>query len=141
MLFKSGKLVLNVCVKVTKLAKLLCAKIHGLHEHSLPKCVDLKSVQLYTPVATCMYQMCHIPHQDVIESDRIKKNVCVCGEGRGDNNALLRVRTGYGILEKLWNFEKEIPYMEKLWNLSKMAVPKEKLRNFRFGEKKSVCFL
>ena len=25
-----------------------------------------------------------------------------------------RVRTGYGILEKLWNFEKEIPYMEKL---------------------------
>ena len=41
-------------------------------------CIVLKSVQLYTPVATCMYQMCHIPRQDVIESDRIKK-VCVCG--------------------------------------------------------------
>ena len=47
-----------------------------------------------------------------------------------------RVRTGYGILEKLWNFEKEIPYMEKLWNLSKTAVPMEKLWNFRFGGKK-----
>ena len=49
-----------------------------------------------------------------------------------------RVRTGYGILEKLWNFEKEIPYMEKLWNLSKTVVPMEKLWNFRFGGKKSV---
>ena len=49
-----------------------------------------------------------------------------------------RVRTGYGILEKLWNFEKEIPYMEKLWNLSKTAVPMEKLWNFRFGGKKCV---
>ena len=48
------------------------------------------------------------------------------------------VRTGYGILEKLWNFEKEIPYMEKLWNLSKTAVPMEKLWNFRFGGKKCV---
>ena len=46
---------------------------------------------------------------------------------------MYRVRTGYGILEKLWNFEKEIPYMEKLWNLSKTAVPMEKLWNFRFG--------
>ena len=52
-----------------------------------------------------------------------------------------RVRTGYGILEKLWNFEKEIPYMEKLWNLSKMAVPMEKLWNFRFGGKKCVLSL
>ena len=51
---------------------------------------------------------------------------------------LNRVRTGYGILEKLWNFEKEIPYMEKLWNLSKTAVPMEKLWNFRFGGKKCV---
>ena len=42
-----------------------------------------------------------------------------------------RVRTGYGILEKLWNFENEIPYMEKLWNLRKTAVPMEKLWNFR----------
>ena len=50
----------------------------------------------------------------------------------------IRVRTGYGILEKLWNFEKEIPYMEKLWNLSKMAVPMEKIWNFRVGEKKCV---
>ena len=25
-----------------------------------------------------MYQMCHIPHQEFIESDRIKKSVCVC---------------------------------------------------------------
>ena len=49
-----------------------------------------------------------------------------------------RVRTGYGILEKLWNFEKEIPYMEKIWNLSKTAVPMEKLWNFRFGGKKCV---
>ena len=65
-----------------------------------------------------------------------------------------RVRTGYGILEKLWNFEKEIPYMEKLWNfekeipymeklwnLSKTAVPIEKLWNFRFGGKKCVLSL
>ena len=51
------------------------------------------------------------------------------------------VRTGYGILEKLWNFEKEIPYMEKLWNLSKTAVPMEKLWNFRFGGKKCVLSL
>ena len=40
-------------------------------------------------------------------------------------HAKFRVGTGYGILEKLWNFEKEIPYMEKLWN-------------FRFGGKKCV---
>ena len=52
-----------------------------------------------------------------------------------------RVRTGYGILEKLWNFEKEIPYMEKLWNLSKTDVPMEKLWNFRFGGKKCVLSL
>ena len=52
-----------------------------------------------------------------------------------------RVRTGYGILEKLWNFEKEIPYMEKLWNLSKTAVPMEKLWNFRFGGIKCVLSL
>ena len=31
--------------------------------------------------------------------------------------------------------------MEKLWNLSKTAVPMEKLWNFRFGGKKSACFL
>ena len=54
---------------------------------------------------------------------------------------VFRVRTGYGILEKLWNFEKEIPYMEKLWNLSKTAVPMEKLWNFRFGGKKCVLSL
>ena len=55
-----------------------------------------------------------------------------------DLKIMNRVRTGYGILEKIWNFEKEIPYMEKLWNLSKMAVPMEKLWNFRFGGKKCV---
>ena len=56
---------------------------------------------------------------------------------------LFRVRTGYGILEKLWNFEKEIPYrpMEKLWNFSKTVVPMEKLWNFRFGGKKCVLSL
>ena len=67
----------------------------------------------------------------------------VCGllEGRSDPRPPdHKVRTGYGILEKLWNFEKEIPYMEKLWNLSKMAVPMEKLWNFRFGGKKK-CVL
>ena len=52
-----------------------------------------------------------------------------------------RVRTGYGILEKLWNFENEIPYMEKLWNLSKTAVPMEKLWNFPNGGKKCVLSL
>ena len=52
---------------------------------------------------------------------------------------LYRVRTGYGILEKLWNFEKEIPYMEKLWNLSKTAVPMEKLE-FSFWWKKMRAF-
>ena len=41
-------------------------------------CIVLKSVQLYTPIATCMYQMCHIPRQDVIESDRIELKKCVC---------------------------------------------------------------
>ena len=56
-------------------------------------------------------------------------------------DTLFRVRTGYGILEKLWNFEKEIPYMEKLWNLSKTAVPMEKLWNLRFGGKKCVLSL
>ena len=55
--------------------------------------------------------------------------------------ASVRVRTGYGILEKLWNFEKEIPYMEKQWNLSKTAVPMEKLWKFRFGGEKSACSL
>ena len=54
---------------------------------------------------------------------------------------IIRVRTGYGILEKLWNFEKEIPYMEKLWNLSKRAVPMEKLWNFPFCGKKCVLSL
>ena len=53
----------------------------------------------------------------------------------------VRVRTGYGILEKLWNFEKEIPYMEKLWNLSKTAVPMEKLWNFFLVEKKVRTFI
>ena len=53
---------------------------------------------------------------------------------------MYRVRTGYGILEKLWNFEKEIPYMEKLWNLNKTAVLMEKLWNFRFGGKKVRAF-
>ena len=45
----------------------------------------LKSVQLYTPVATYMYQlMCHISRQDVIESDGLKKKyVCVSGRGGG----------------------------------------------------------
>ena len=56
-------------------------------------------------------------------------------------NPLGRVRTGYGILEKLWNFENEIPYMEKLWNLSKTALPMEKLWNFRNGGKECVLSL
>ena len=58
-----------------------------------------------------------------------------------ETESLFRVRTGYGILEKLWNFENEIPYMEKLWNLSKTAVPMEKLWNFRNGGKKCVLSL
>ena len=45
-------------------------------------CIVLKSVQLYTLVATCVYQMCHIPRQDIIDSDRIKKKLCVCEERR-----------------------------------------------------------
>ena len=49
-----------------------------------------------------------------------------------------RVCTGYEILEKLWNFEIEIPYMEKLWNLSKTAVPMERLWNVSFGGKKCL---
>ena len=44
-----------------------------------------------------------------------------------DNN---KVRTGYGILEKQWNFEKEIPYMEKQWNFEKEIPYMEKLWNF-----------
>ena len=53
-------------------------------------CIVLKSVQLYTPIAACMYQMCHIPRQDVIESDRIKKMcVCVWGGGGGGGGAML----------------------------------------------------
>ena len=42
--------------------------------------IVLKSVQLYTPVATCMYLMCHISRQDVVENDR-KKCVYVWGKG------------------------------------------------------------
>ena len=63
----------------------------------------------------------------------------ICNAALGvEKRALVcfRVRTGYGILEKLWNFEKEIPYMEKLWNLSQTVVPMEKLWNFCFGGKK-----
>ena len=52
-----------------------------------------------------------------------------------NTDVCVRVRTGYGILEKLWNFEKVIPYMEKIWNLSKTAVPMEKLWNFLLVEK------
>ena len=56
---------------------------------------------MYTPVATCMYQKCHIPRQDVIESDRKKESgfFFLGGGGGGgglmlayrvvDNNALL----------------------------------------------------
>ena len=58
-----------------------------------------------------------------------------------DAYLIYMVRTGYGILEKLWNFENEIPYMEKLWDLSKTAVPMEKLWNFRNGGKECVLSL
>ena len=78
--------------------------------------IVLKSVQLCTPVATCLYQMCHIPRQDVIESDRIK-NVCVCvgvglGGGGGEFAIKLsiimhflrgRSRTRFKNASEIWN--------------------------------------
>ena len=75
-------------------------------------CIVLKSVQLYTPVATCMYQMCHIPRQDVIESDRIKN---VCGGGGGGDVAIKlsilmhflcgRSRTRLKSASEIWNLD------------------------------------
>ena len=90
-------------------------------------CIVLKSVQLYTPVATCMYQMCHIPRQDVIESDRIKNVcvcVCVCGGG-GDVAIKLsiimhflcgRSRTGLKNASEIWNLDLNLDlYLAKIW--------------------------
>ena len=69
-----------------------------------------------------MYQMCHIPRQDVIESDRIKKSmfVCVCvvrggGGGGGGYNAIglsiimhflcRRSRTRLKKVSEIWNLD------------------------------------
>ena len=87
-------------------------------------CIVLKSVQLYTPVATCMYQICHIPRQDVIESDRIKNVcvclcvcVCVCWGGGGDVAIKLsiimhflcgRYRTRLKNANEIWNLDLDL---------------------------------
>ena len=87
-------------------------RLHN-YAHNLLKVYSVKSVQLYTPVATCMYQMCHIPRQDVIESDRIKKKyVCVCG---GDDDAIKlsiimhflsgRSQTRFKNASEIWNLD------------------------------------
>ena len=78
-------------------------------------CIVIKSVQLYTPVATRMYQMCHIPRQDVIESDRIKKKKwCVCVCVWGDDAIKLsiinhflcgRSRTRLKNTSEIWNLD------------------------------------
>ena len=80
-------------------------------------------MKLYTPVATCMYQMCHIPRQDVIESDRIKKE-CVCVWGGGVNNALeLSIimhflcgtsRTRLKKMSEIWNLDLNLDLAE-IW--------------------------
>ena len=88
---------------------------------------SVKSVQLYTPVATCMYQMCHIPRQDVIESGRIKKK-CVCkggGRGGGDDAFKLsiimhflsgRSRTRLKHVSEIWNLDLDLNLAE-IWIL------------------------
>ena len=66
-----------------------------------------------------MYQMCHIPCQNFIESDRIKKSVCVRereegGGGGGDNATELsiimhflcvRSRTRLKNVSEIWNLD------------------------------------
>ena len=85
-------------------------------------CIVLKSVQLYTPVATCMYQMCHIPRQDVIESDRIKK----WGGGGGGDVAIKlsmimhflygRSRTRLKNASEIWNLDLNLDLdLAKIW--------------------------
>ena len=81
---------------------------------------SVKSVQLYTPVATFMYQMCHIPRQDVIESDRIKKIcvcVCVCVGGGEDDAIKLsiimhflsgRSQTTFKNASDIWNLDLDL---------------------------------
>ena len=66
-------------------------RLHNYAHNLLKNVYSVKSVQLYTPVALCMYQMCHIPRQDVIESGRLKKNVrvCVCVGKRGGGAMML----------------------------------------------------
>ena len=63
-----------------------------------------------------MYQMCHIPRQNFIESDRIKK-VCVCERGGGGDNATelsiimhflcVRSRTRLKNVSEIWNLDFE----------------------------------
>ena len=87
----------------------------------------LKSVHRYTPVATCIYQMCHIPRQDVIESERIK-NVCVCVGGGGGDFAiklsiimqLLRGRsqTTFKNASEIWNLDLNLDLdLAEIWIL------------------------
>ena len=62
-----------------------------------------------------MYQMCHIPRQNFIESDRIKKKVCVCERGGGKSTELsiimhflcVRSRTRLKIVSEIWNLDLE----------------------------------
>ena len=81
-------------------------------------CIVLKSLQLYTPVATCMYLMCHISHQDVIENDR--KEMCVCMGERADAIKLSiimhflcgRSRTRLKNSSEIWNLDLNLDLAE-----------------------------
>ena len=74
-----------------------------------------------------MYQMCHIPRQNFIESDRIKKSVCVCEGGGGDNATefsiimhflCVRSRTRLKNVSEIWNLDLNLdlePDLAEIW--------------------------
>ena len=58
--------------------------------------------------------MCHIPHQDVIESDRIKKKMCVCvgGGGGGGGGGADAIKLSCAV-----DLEPDKKNASEIWNL------------------------
>ena len=81
---------------------------------------NAKCVQLYTPVATFMYQMCHIPRQDVIESGK-EKNF-VWGRVHAITLSIImhffsgRSRTRLKNASEMWNLDLDLDLTE-IWIL------------------------